>query len=111
MTDTYRWRGDYGLLDRLAYRDSGDIPKGWTDTTIDPLKIQQSLLLPSNRLRGPRPNSIQLGTDTVNSDSRSDSQTPEVQKHTMISMIENVVEQAIDRPKKRFSSIWPFFDW
>jgi hypothetical protein len=105
--DTYRWRGDCGLLDRLAYRDSRSIPNGWKDTTIDPLKIQQSQLS-SHRLEGLRPDSIEWCVNTVDSVYTREPHTLEAQKPETGSMIEGVIEQTIERPKKRFSSTHPF---
>jgi len=36
----YHWRGDYGLLDRLSYGESGEIPRNWKMTSLDPAKVQ-----------------------------------------------------------------------
>ena len=36
----YRWRGDYGLLDRLSYGESREIPRNWKMTSLDPATIQ-----------------------------------------------------------------------
>jgi hypothetical protein len=102
--DTYRWRGDCGLLDRLAYRDSQSIPTGWKDTTMDPLKIKQSQSS-SYRLEGLRPDSIEWSVNAIDSDSNREPRTAKVQKSSTGSMIEGAVEQTIERPKKRFSSL------
>jgi len=31
--DTYRWRDDRGLLNRLSYRSSEEIPRNWNMTS------------------------------------------------------------------------------
>ena len=36
----YHWRGDYGLLDRLSYGESREIPRNWKMTSLDPARIQ-----------------------------------------------------------------------
>jgi len=38
--EMYYWRGDYGLLDRLSYRESGEIPRNWKMTILDPETVQ-----------------------------------------------------------------------
>jgi hypothetical protein len=75
---------------------------------MDPLKIQQSQVSPSGRLEGPRPNSIELTPCKVDPDSRSDSRALEYQNPEMVSEVENAVDQAIERPKKRFDSTYRF---
>jgi hypothetical protein len=45
---TYRWRGDMGLLDRLSYGNSTAIPRNWRMTSLDAGRIaerNQSLML------------------------------------------------------------------
>ena len=39
---TYRWRNDLGLLDRLSYKSRDEIPRNWKETTIDPIRIASS---------------------------------------------------------------------
>lgn len=41
-SDTYKWRGDLGLLDRLAYGDSKQIPRNWSMTSLDAVRIAQN---------------------------------------------------------------------
>ena len=38
--DTYRWRGDLGLLDRLAYKSQEAIPRNWEMTSMDAARIE-----------------------------------------------------------------------
>jgi len=38
--EMYFWRGDYGLLDRLSYGESGEIPRNWKMTSLDSAKVQ-----------------------------------------------------------------------
>jgi len=40
-SDTYRWRGDLGLLDRLAYKPQEPIPQNWAMTSMDAARIEQ----------------------------------------------------------------------
>jgi hypothetical protein len=56
-SETYRWRGDLGILDRLSYGDSGEIPRNWGMTSLnaDRIKLRnESLLLaiPTNLSAG-----------------------------------------------------------
>jgi hypothetical protein len=46
-SDTYKWRGDLGLLDRLSYRNSKEIPRGWEMTSLDADQIAQYQFAPS----------------------------------------------------------------
>ena len=41
--DTYKWRGDLGLLDRLSYRNSKQIPRNWSMTSLDAAGIRKAL--------------------------------------------------------------------
>ena len=48
--ETYRWRGDMGLLDRLSYQNLDAIPQNWNMTSLDTPRIdmrKQSLMLAS----------------------------------------------------------------
>lgn len=36
----YHWRGDCGLLDRLSWGESGEIPRNWKMTSLDPATVQ-----------------------------------------------------------------------
>jgi hypothetical protein len=48
--ETYRWRGDMGLLDRLSYPNLDAIPQNWNMTSLDTARIdmrKQSLMLAS----------------------------------------------------------------
>jgi hypothetical protein len=38
--ETYRWRGDMGILDRLAYRSADAVPRNWKMTTLDTARIE-----------------------------------------------------------------------
>ena len=38
---TYFWRGDLGLLDRLSYGDSRQIPQNWNMTSLDAARIEE----------------------------------------------------------------------
>ena len=38
--ETYRWRGDLGLLDPLSYHNSIEIPRNWSMTSLDAGRIQ-----------------------------------------------------------------------
>jgi hypothetical protein len=38
--EMYHWRGDYGLLDRLSYGESREIPRSWKMTSLDQATIQ-----------------------------------------------------------------------
>ena len=42
--NTYRWRGDQGLLDRLSYPTLERIPENWSQTLIDTKVIEMSRL-------------------------------------------------------------------
>ena len=42
--NTYRWRGDQGLLDRLSYPSSERIPENWSETLVDTKVIEMSPL-------------------------------------------------------------------
>jgi hypothetical protein len=42
-TQTYVWRGDLGLLDRLSYGNSREIPRNWRMTSLDAARIQSRL--------------------------------------------------------------------
>ena len=46
--ETYRWRGDMGLLDRLSYPKLDAIPRNWNMTLLDVTAIGERppLLLP-----------------------------------------------------------------
>jgi len=35
----YKWRGDLGLLDRLSYGNSREIPRNWEMTSLDAARI------------------------------------------------------------------------
>jgi hypothetical protein len=39
--ETYKWRGDLGILDRLGYGDSGEIPRSWEMTNLDASAIAE----------------------------------------------------------------------
>jgi len=39
--ETYRWRGDMGILDRLAYPNLTAIPRNWNMTTMDTARIEE----------------------------------------------------------------------
>jgi hypothetical protein len=38
--ETYHWRGDMGLLDRLSYENLETIPRNWNMTTMDTAAIK-----------------------------------------------------------------------
>jgi hypothetical protein len=52
--NTYRWRGDLGILDRLSYGNSKGIPHNWKMTSVNPAAVVQSqsasLELPSSSI-------------------------------------------------------------
>ena|SRR5271156_4180557 len=51
--DTYRWRGDTGVLDRLAYSaNAREIPRNWEMTTLDAANIALKLQRSGERLEG-----------------------------------------------------------
>ena len=40
-SQTYFWRGDLGLLDRLSYGNSRQIPRNWNMTSLDVARIEE----------------------------------------------------------------------
>jgi len=51
--DTYRWRGDMGLLDRLAYTTNAqEMPRSWEMTNLDAANIALKLQPPEAALPG-----------------------------------------------------------
>jgi len=49
--DTYRWRGDLGILDRFAYADVRQLPRNWGMTTMDAAQIELRNQSHSNRIQ------------------------------------------------------------
>lgn len=37
---TYEWRGELGIFDRLSYRNLREIPRNWKMTTMDVVRIE-----------------------------------------------------------------------
>lgn len=90
--DTYRWRGDQGLLDRLSYVSPDEIPRNWNQTTID------SRLIPSGDI--PRPSLIEQSFPSMN-DSKPTMGTPTVASLRVSGPNEQQSGESEPPPKKR----------
>lgn len=64
--ETYRWRGDLGVLDRVSYQSRDKIPRNWKETSIDPVRITSLRIeLPETNLLKNQ-EKIQRGTFVTN---------------------------------------------
>ena len=66
--ETYRWRGDQGLLDRLAYKSAHQIPRNWHETNIDIRLLQRPRITSEPALPPLIEHSAQISTDNRTAD-------------------------------------------
>lgn len=98
--EMYHWRGDYGLLDRLSYGESGEIPRNWKMTSLDPAKVQARIKSGPPESTDGRLLSDQPFDDPENDQEASGSTRPESQSGTLAgSSVHDAAASSRDVPK------------